>query len=370
MLVKVSGKPVTSLMSQGFTVRKIKGEDYLAKNGKYFHCPRSLKRAMNKSVSGKTVEPFKFLLNEVYPTIDNLDRGKPKIDETVTLHMNPNKPEGTYWTSYVNNPPTKKCCQVKSQPQPAKMPLNQAKFILTGNVVTFFFNGVSHSSSKANPMFDKIVEHLKAGDMKKASELVNIANAIDIASQGLIKNDGGVLKYNGSNLNETAEEWIIRNMDKGMTAIQPIVNFLARVKANPHSQSVEGLWRFIKECGLLVTKDGKFIGYKYVDNDLMDSHTRTLHYGLGKTVEMPRDKVEFNPNVSCSAGLHVGSMSYIGNKSTVLELIVDPIDVVSVPVDYKSGKMRCCKVYVHKILKQNGAQVNQPTKQEDLFDLN
>lgn len=394
MLVKVSSSPVQSLMSQGFQLRKIKGEDYLAKGGNYFHCPRSVERAVNAATAGRKTKPFQFLLKAVSPVIDNAGRGKPKIDETVTLNYaniqgeKTNNPDRACWVTYperkvVPRTSTPVLDKVKNTVSPSSLPTvgscckslsstqsPKTKFVLNDGLVTFFHNGKCFSSSKANPMFNTIVEHLKSGNVQKASELVNIANAIDVASQGIIKNDGGVLKYNGQNLNETAEEWLVRNMDKGMAAIQPIVNFLARVKTNVHPESVEGLWRFVKECGLVVTDEGKFIAYKYTDDDFMDSHSRTMKYTLGSTVEMPRDKVEFNPSVTCAPGIHAGSMSYIGNKSTLLELVIDPIDVVSVPFDYKSGKIRCCRVKVHKVLKNKWVNINPPTKQEEFFVLN
>lgn len=344
MLVKVSGNPEKSLVSQGFQIRKIKDEDYLAKGGKYFRCPRSVERALKANSAGRKIKPFRFLLKEANPTIDN----RPK---TKTL---------VFDKSY-NLPVAEKCCQANGRPQ--------AKFILTDGVISFYHNGVSHQTSKSNPMFDKVVASLKSGDIKTAVNLCNIASAIEKMSDGLIKNNKGTLQYSGENIHESASEWIMRNLSRGNAAVQPIINFLGRVKANDKPESVEGLWRFIRECGLVITSEGKFICQKYTDDDFMDCHSRTIHYSLGKTIEMKREDVEFDPNKRCGRGIHGASENFVRGHSTIIELMIDPIDVISVPYDSSSQKLRCCRAFVWRILKHKGQVVNEPTKQEEFFVL-
>jgi hypothetical protein len=66
---------------------------------------------------------------------------------------------------------------------------------------------------------------------------------------------------------------------------------------------------------------------------------------------MDRDDVDPDRNRTCSAGLHCCSQEYLpefgcgaGNK--IVEVRVDPKDVVAVPTDYNNTKMRVCKYEV------------------------
>ena len=58
--------------------------------------------------------------------------------------------------------------------------------------------------------------------------------------------------------------------------------------------------------------------------------------------------------------LHVGSMGYVGtfggSGSVVLECLVNPRNVVSVPTDYHNTKMRVCEYYPFAI--SNGENEN------------
>jgi hypothetical protein len=51
----------------------------------------------------------------------------------------------------------------------------------------------------------------------------------------------------------------------------------------------------------------------------------------------------------CSVGLHVGTYDYASNFTlNVLEVHVNPRDVVSVPTDSNWAKVRCCRYVVIK----------------------
>ena len=64
---------------------------------------------------------------------------------------------------------------------------------------------------------------------------------------------------------------------------------------------------------------------------------------------MPREECDSDPNVTCSAGLHVGSMEYVHDfghsDKVILEVLVSPRNVVAVPNDYNNTKMRTCEYY-------------------------
>ena len=70
---------------------------------------------------------------------------------------------------------------------------------------------------------------------------------------------------------------------------------------------------------------------------------------MGDPVTMPREECDSDPDVTCSSGLHVGSMAYVHDfghgDSVVLEVLVSPRNVVAVPTDYDNTKMRTCEYY-------------------------
>ncbi len=360
--VKVTANPVNSLAKQGFGIdMQNKG---LSREGKRYKMPRSVERAIKAKGRGDYVEPFRFILEELS---NNKSSNSVKVEAKIGKKTLKKVAVLDKFATSTHNKPAPKVTWNIFEP-PISPP--QAKYVLTDSVISFFHAGQSYSTSKSNPMFDTVVKSLKNGDMATAVQLCNIASAVDKISDGVIKAKDGVFQHNDIDIHESASDWILRNMHKGKSAIQPIVNFLGRVKANEHKESVEGLWRFIRECGLIITSEGKFICYKYTRDDMKDVHSGTLDYSLGNTVEMNREDVEFNPNNGCGKGIHGASEQFVNGHSTIIELMIDPVDVVSVPYDCSSQKLRCCRAKSWKILKHKGVEVSQPTKQEEFFILN
>lgn len=107
---------------------------------------------------------------------------------------------------------------------------------------------------------------------------------------------------------------------------------------------------------LSVTEEGCIIGYKGVDNNY---HSVRSGYGIingtaidghhdctpGNEIEMPRELVCADPNISCSFGLHVGNLMYARNWSDrTVRVLFHPEDVVSVAGE--SEKLRVCKYVI------------------------
>lgn len=107
---------------------------------------------------------------------------------------------------------------------------------------------------------------------------------------------------------------------------------------------------------LSVTEEGSIIGYKGVKDDF---HSVRAGYGVingtpvdghhdctpGNHIEMPRELVCADPNVSCSFGLHVGNLEYARNWSTkTVRVMFHPEDVVSVAGE--SEKLRVCNYVI------------------------
>lgn len=129
--------------------------------------------------------------------------------------------------------------------------------------------------------------------------------------------------------------------------IQPLLNFWNRLKNNPSYRSVQNLFEFLEKNQVPVLADGRFMGYKRVRPDFKDIYSGTFDNSPGKIVKMPRNQVDDDPDVTCSKGMHSSSHSYAryqyGNSpnNPLIEVAIDPADVVAVPRDYNNSKIRC-----------------------------
>jgi hypothetical protein len=138
----------------------------------------------------------------------------------------------------------------------------------------------------------------------------------------------------------------------------PLVAFFEKVNQNPNIHSRDQLFRWLQTHNFSITKSGYIVGYKGVLENLKSSHSGPgivngvavsghLDNSPGNVLEMERGQVTFDPAVGCSFGLHVGTWDYARSfASRVVELHVDPADVVSVPTDCADAKMRVAKYRV------------------------
>lgn len=132
----------------------------------------------------------------------------------------------------------------------------------------------------------------------------------------------------------------------------PLIRFWKKLSKSEFSNSVEQLYSFILHNKIQITELGDVVlekGVKQKSNgnteDLVDCRTGQIDHSIGMYVSMPRNKVNSNPEVTCSTGLHAAPSSYVRkfySSGIIVEIVVNPVDIVSVPVDYNSRKVRCC----------------------------
>lgn len=110
---------------------------------------------------------------------------------------------------------------------------------------------------------------------------------------------------------------------------------------------------------------------------LVDLWSGTMDNSVGEVVAMDRDEVVENPHQTCAAGLHVAAMEYLPHYGAgkaeisppqgkswseldaqerydhlkdqpdpIVKVLVNPVDVVSVPNDHNGAKMRVSRYYV------------------------
>lgn len=262
--------------------------------------------------------------------------------------------------------------------------------------VTVFIKGSRPLvAAKEHPNFGVIIEALRAGedDPKKIRDLFDTSEPIKRGFRkalrrmgevlGLVEEDvtparqklsrkvevkNGRIYYQGKEIDNSLVDVIVDYHTEGNEDFTPLVLFLENLMKNPNEHSREHLYRWVANRDLAITDDGCFLAYKAV-HKLGDKGTHTYRsstagansvrvdgrkftghvpQSVGSVVEMPRDEVTFAPGVHCAAGLHAGTWAYTRwfGGSTTLRVKINPADVVSVPTDHGSQKLRVCRYTV------------------------
>jgi hypothetical protein len=235
--------------------------------------------------------------------------------------------------------------------------------------VTVFAGLDQYVASGDTANYDKIVEAVLHGaPLSEVEGLFDLAKPLSdkfarLTDRVTVQN--GAVYFDGDVQEGPVTDAIIRFYNENNDySFVPLVNFLEKVGQNPNEHSREHLGRWLANESFSLDSLGNIIAYKGVYED--DEVYRPSHNGPGvsvndvpvadgeyafqrdgDTVSMARSDVEFDPAVGCSRGLHVGTFNYAQNfTSYVVEVSVNPRDVVSVPTDCGDQKMRTCKYEV------------------------
>lgn len=202
-----------------------------------------------------------------------------------------------------------------------------------------------------------------------------LSNSIALGSS-LTLRDGTII-FNGEHvLDEVLTDHLLSILDdentpKDETTWRALVRFIDNLYQNVNADIRKQLTRWMNfelnsHAGkpFAITEDGMLIGYRgckgtvlnpvsvhagsaYVNGKLVEGN---IPNSVGSVVSMPRSEVEFNPNVGCSTGLHVGSYAYATSWAPILVKVkFNPRDVVSVPYEERNQKIRVCEFTVLEI---------------------
>jgi hypothetical protein len=189
--------------------------------------------------------------------------------------------------------------------------------------------------------FESKNEEIPEEEMKKVCDPVAI-----FGEEPGVELKDGLIYIDGEGL---PSELSVRVLDlkRQNIPVKSLLAFWRNLKENPSMNSVQQLYK--EHNGHPITSDGYFIAYRSVTEDFKDHHTKTMDNSVGKTVSIPRNKVNDKPEETCSTGLHVASWSYakdFGGARRMIEVKVNPKNVVCVPNDYNNTKMRVCEFEV------------------------
>lgn len=193
---------------------------------------------------------------------------------------------------------------------------------------------------------------------------IDIGSKIEDYSEGSFKvdQDSGTVLIDNQTIDDVISKRIVEFYKQNLPYL-PLVNFWRNIQQNPSNESKSHLFRFLEANKIPITHDGCFIAYKKVTRDnqgnLVDAYSKSFCNNIGAVVTMDRDKVNPDRNQTCSVGLHVAAFNYAAYEysgTDLIEVKVNPRDVVAVPIDYQDQKMRVCRYEVVGINKNGPIQ--------------
>src|SRR5271154_1536952 len=197
--------------------------------------------------------------------------------------------------------------------------------------------------------FKSIVRALKAKNWSKAIRLFDTAQLIADKSQGRVqvKKDG--VFYNGTKVDTSLTTRILQLIKEGKP-VSNMLRFMDRLYQNPSQTAISELYDWLNGCKLPITDDGRFVAYRRVRSDYKDVYSGTIDNSPGQLVWMKRTDVCSDRHNTCAEGLHFCSIaylpSYLGDR--IMQVLIDPADVVSIPSDYQYTKGRTWQYEVAK----------------------
>lgn len=247
------------------------------------------------------------------------------------------------------------------------------KYLITDQNITINFDGETHIVARGDALADKLIAALRSGKTDEIPNLVSTGKRIEnFSEKTFIVKDGDIF-VNGVKAPEALGKKIVKFANDGLP-YQPLVRFAENLQRNPSKRSVDELFMFLEANDVPLTQDGHIICYKRVRGDFKDIYTGTFDNSPGNIVEMPRDQVDPDANRTCSVGLHAAAWNYAhshyaskdASSDVILEVDIDPADVVSVPTDYSNAKMRVSKYQVLGVIdKQHSADLGLRIVEKD-----
>jgi len=226
------------------------------------------------------------------------------------------------------------------------------------------------SIPKEHKVYEQIKTALKNREYNTAVKLSDKTTQIALHTKGDVVVKDGQLFIKDEKLPDCLGKRILQFIEEDLP-YEPLKKFWKNLRKNPNEESKQDLYAFLEHNGIPITEDGCFIAYKAVDANFKDYHTGKFDNSVGKVIKMPRAKVDPDRNHSCSKGLHVATYNYMsgfgGKEGQHIEVKVNPKDVVAVPVDYNSEKMRVCKYEVIDVCEKKIEKLLYPASKRTYY---
>lgn len=232
---------------------------------------------------------------------------------------------------------------------------------------------------KNKDTFEKVLAKANAKDIKWIeNNITKIKDDLEMKTNGHFTTHNGQAVLKGTTI--AVPEPILKKLmelEDEKQPILPLLKFWRKLSQNPSAESRKDLYGFMQANNIPITEDGDLVTEKGVKQnpngfpgDLLDIHKGIIDNSIGSFVQMDRKDVDADRNKTCSTGLHVAAPDYVRKHWTsdvIVECIVNPKDVVSVPVDYSNTKMRVCAYRVAGFSRKHSRAANKVVKLSDFF---
>ena len=226
-------------------------------------------------------------------------------------------------------------------------------FTLQRDFLSVVFNGRSYPMSKNQPTFKQMKLALERGQWNKVPKLISLAAQVAEKSHGRVSVTADGVFYKGVKVHNSLTAKISELIDHGKP-VAHLLRFMDNLNQQPSVNIINEIYQWLSSGRFALTDDGCFLAYKKVDVDYKDFYTHSVDYHVGQVVTMPRKDVDPNRHNTCSYGLHFCSKDYLPNYGggfssgdcRIMEVKINPADVVSIPVDYQYTKGRTWRLEV------------------------
>lgn len=244
-----------------------------------------------------------------------------------------------------------------------------------------------------HPNFEDILEGLEDGDPNVWS-LFDVATGLNRKFQSVtdrVTFDGDNIYWDGDVVHTVLAEQLVRSLENGTIGADAVAlaRFWEKLEANPNEHSRTQSYDWLAAHNFQITPDGDVVGFKGVYdegngvyrswhastvtgkpsgfvNDEPQPERDYVRQSVGDVVTMPRSEVSHNPHEACMRGLHVATRDYGSSYgNTLLEVHVNPRDIVSVPTDASGDKVRVCRYKVARIAVSAEQMGEAPVLRED-----
>lgn len=231
-----------------------------------------------------------------------------------------------------------------------------------------------------HPHWNSILAGLRAGD-PSVWGLFDVAKAVMTNFEAItdrVAFDGTDILWDGDPVHSVLAEQLERAVrDGNPDNYRALALFWEKLESNPSEHSRTQAYDWLASHKFQITPDGDVVGFKgvtktynaadgvevfhskfssevpgipsgYVNGKPIPEKSK-IPQAIGDIVTMPRSEVVHNPRLSCERGLHVATRAYAGGYGTVLEVHVNPRDIVSVPTDANGAKVRVCRYKVARL---------------------
>lgn len=227
-----------------------------------------------------------------------------------------------------------------------------------GKVITVYHNNSIYTFNREDneKLFLQVRELYKIADYVAIARLTVTPENINFkyADSDLSISKEGVVTINGDALPASLSKVIV-SLYKEDAPIDCFINFWHKLNQNPSNKAVNRLYDFIEKHNITILPDGNLLLYRVVRRTeqpgvFVDIYTGTMKQAIGETISVSRNSVDDRDEVSCSHGIHVCSFSYTNyygsahsGEDAVVNVSVNPANIVSIPFDYNCAKLRVCE---------------------------